>query len=69
VQVSGKQAAKALKLDSGLFTAEAKAPMLRQFPGTSQYFADAEKERRRRRFLSANYQFNRRVQHLETVWK
>ena len=44
-----------------------KAPSLREFAGTSEYFAALEKDRQRRRLTSSDFRFTRRVGRLQEL--
>ena len=66
-QVSGLNAARALRLEEGLSTALPRQPICRSFLGTDKFFEAEEAERQRRRLASSNFRFNRRVQFLQQV--
>ena len=67
MQVSGRQAARALGVEAGLFTVDTKPPQLRSFPGTDKFFEAEERERQLRRLTSSNFRFTRRVGFLDEV--
>lgn len=67
-QVSGLRAAQALELDKDIMKNSPKPPSLRSFVGTNTFFSAQEKERQRRKHLSADYRFTRRVRHIQKVF-